>query len=218
MRPRPAGAPANTVFTILSSGRLVDKKGFGVLIDSCAVLKSRGRGFRCVIAGDGPLEAPLRARIREHGLEGVVELTGKPLKQEEIPEFMHTGDAYALACVWAADGDVDGLPQMLMEAMACGLPAVSTDLVGIPDLIYDGRTGLLVKAGDVAALAGALERLMDDRELAARLADAGRRRILETFDIRTSLDPLIERFRARLGDGAVPRPSVATAAHQEAAA
>ena len=207
MTPRPAGAPANEVFTILSSGRLVEKKGFALLLDACAVLKSRGRRFRCVIGGDGPLEPSLRARIARHGLEGVVEMTGKPLKQEEIPAFMHTGDAYALPCVWASDGDVDGLPQMLMEAMACGLPAVSTDLVGIPDLIEDGKTGLLVKTGDVAALAGALERLMDDRALAGRLADAGRRRILADFDIQTSLDPLIRLFRARLESA--PRPIAA---------
>jgi colanic acid/amylovoran biosynthesis glycosyltransferase len=80
---------------------------------------------------------------------------------------MHGGDVYVLPCVWAADNDVDGLPQMLMEAMACGLPAISTRLVGIPDLIRDGETGLLVEANDAAGLADAIARLMHDRELAA---------------------------------------------------
>ena len=195
--PRLEGAP----FTILSSGRLVEKKGFDRLIDACGALRERGREFQCVIAGDGPLLESLQQRIERQGLQGVVKMTGKPLKQEDIPAFMHTGDAYALACVWAPDGDVDGLPQMLMEAMACGLPAVSTDLVGIPDLIEDGVTGLLVPTEDVEALAGALERLMDDAELRQRLAAAGRQRVLEVFDIQTSLEPLLRLFRERLETG-----------------
>jgi colanic acid/amylovoran biosynthesis glycosyltransferase len=195
--PRPDGAP----FTILSSGRLVEKKGFDRLIDACGILRQRGREFRCVIAGDGPLLESLQQRIEQQGLQSLVEMAGKPLKQEDIPAFMHNGDLYALACVWAPDCDVDGLPQMLMEAMACGLPAVSTDLVGIPDLIEDGRTGLLVPAEDVEALAGALERLMDGAGLRQRLAAAGRQRVLEAFDIQTSLEPLLRLFRERLETG-----------------
>jgi glycosyltransferase involved in cell wall biosynthesis len=93
---------------------------------------------------------------------------------------------------------MDGLPQMLMEAMACGLPVVSTRLVGIPDLVVDGETGLLVSPGDVAALASALERLARDPELSAALASAGRERVVERFDLRSCLEPLLERFRAHL--------------------
>ena len=82
---------------------------------------------------------------------------------------MDAGDVYCLPCVWAADNDVDGLPQMLMEAMACGLPAVSTRLVGIPDLIRDGDTGLLVDPNDAQALADALMRLGQDDDACPRL-------------------------------------------------
>jgi glycosyltransferase involved in cell wall biosynthesis len=193
-RVRPEGAP----FHILSSGRLVEKKGFHILIRACGLLKARKFDFQCTIAGSGPLEADLRAQISAAGLEAEMHMTGEALKQEDIPAFMGQGDAYALPCVWAADNDVDGLPQMLMEAMACGLPAVSTRLVGIPDLVIDGETGLLVAPEDPAALADALMRLENDPDFATRLAQQGRERVITVFDLDTCLDPLLDQFRAQL--------------------
>jgi glycosyltransferase involved in cell wall biosynthesis len=193
-RKRDRGQP----WHILSSGRLVEKKGFADLIRACAILRDRGLAFRCTIAGSGPDEADLRAQIAAAGLDDLVVLTGQALKQEDIPDFMATGDVYALPCVWASDNDVDGLPQMLMEAMACGLPAVSTRLVGIPDLIRDGETGLLVEPNDPQALADALMRLEADENLADDLSRAGYRHLVDKFDLDRCLDPLLEEFRARL--------------------
>lgn len=193
-RTRPDGTPVH----ILSSGRLVAKKGFPVLIDACALLRDRGFAYHCTIAGSGPDEAALRAQITAAGLEGHITLTGDALKQEDIPTFMYSGDIYTLPCLWAEDNDVDGLPQMLMEAMACGLPAVSTDLVGIPDLIRDGETGLLVAPKDTAALADALQRMAEDDTLAKTLADAGRRHLIDRFDLDTCLHALIDQYRKRL--------------------
>lgn len=190
--------PADSAIRIRSSGRLVEKKGFARLIDACRVLADRGVAFECRIAGSGPLEAPLNEQIKTLGLEQRVAITGEALKQEHIPDFMHGGDVYCLPCVWASDNDVDGLPQMLMEAMACGLPAISTRLVGIPDLIIHDETGLLVEPNDVAGLADAIVTLGRDRELAARLAEAGRRRVTEVFEIETCLQPLIDAFRRQL--------------------
>jgi colanic acid/amylovoran biosynthesis glycosyltransferase len=184
---------------ILSSGRLVEKKGFTNLIEACKVLKQRGLAFQCTIGGSGPLESTLRQQIAQSNLEDCVHMTGQLLKQEDIPQFMHSGNVYCLPCVWAADGDVDGLPQMLMEAMACGLPAISTRLVGIPDLIQDQQTGLLVEPKNVDALANALQTLLEDTELADRLAVQGRNRVLETFNFDTCLEPLINLFRLNLG-------------------
>ena len=192
--PRTPGAPLR----ILSSGRLVEKKGFDVLIEALAILKSRGIGFHATIGGSGPLEAELRALIAAKDLGDVITLTGEALKQEEIPTFMSEGDVYVLACQRAPDGDIDGLPQMLMEAMACDLPAVSTDLVGIPDLIRDGETGLLVPPEDPPALADALARLDADPALGDRLAEAGRAHVKADFDLPSCLDPLIARYRAKL--------------------
>lgn len=193
-RTRKPGEP----FHILSSGRLVGKKGFPVLIEACKSLNRQNFDFRCTIGGSGPDEAALRAQIAEAGLEDRVTLTGEALKQEDIPDFMAAGDVYCLPCVWAADNDVDGLPQMLMEAMACGLPAVSTRLVGIPDLVIDGQTGLLVDPGDAEALAGALMRLAGDDALATRLADAGHTHVTKIFDLNTCLAPLLDRYRKAL--------------------
>jgi colanic acid/amylovoran biosynthesis glycosyltransferase len=196
--PRPRPPREGRRVRILSSGRLVEKKGFAHLVDACRILADRGIDFECVIGGDGPLEKPLREQVARLGLEDRVSLTGKPLTQEELPSFMHGGDIYVLACVWASDGDVDGLPQMLMEAMACGLPAVSTRLVGIPDLIEDGKSGVLVEPGDPKALADALETLIRDEHLSSTLAAAGERRVRERFEIEAALQPLIRLFRAKL--------------------
>lgn len=185
-------------FRILSSGRLVEKKGFEWLIRACERLRERGIDFECSIAGSGPLEAALRQQIDAAKLSDRVTLTGKPLNQEDIPDFMASGDVYCLPCVWASDDDVDGLPQMLMEAMACGLPAVSTRLVGIPDLVIHERTGLLVEPKQADELALALERLLLDPELARRLAAAGRELVTKDFDLSNCLKPLLDQFRAHL--------------------
>jgi glycosyltransferase involved in cell wall biosynthesis len=183
---------------ILSSGRLVAKKGFPILIEACGLLRARGLDFRCTIAGSGPDEGALRDQIAKAGLDDIITLTGEAIKQEDIPAFMYSGDVYTLPCVWAADNDVDGLPQMLMEAMACGLPAVSTDLVGIPDLVIDGETGLLVAPENAVALTDALERLAQDEELSQTLASSGYRHLIDKFDLQTCLEPLILKYKARL--------------------
>lgn len=195
--PRNASARGE-ILKIRSSGRLVEKKGFEYLIQACRILKDQGVKFQCTIAGSGPLESQLRQLVVRLELNESVELTASPLKQEAIPEFMHGGDVYCLPCVWAADNDVDGLPQMLMEAMACGLPAVSTRLVGIPDLVIDGQTGLLVEPRDPVMLAKAIMKLRDP-DLAASLAEAGRQHVIDHFEIETALVPLITEYRRRLG-------------------
>jgi len=192
-------------FRILSSGRLVEKKGFEYLIDACRLLADCGEQFECVIAGSGPLERDLRARIETRGLGDRVKMTGKAIKQEEIPAFMHSGDIYCLPCLWAKDNDVDGLPQMLMEAMACGLPVISTRLVGIPDLVIDGETGLLVEPRNAEQLADAIVSLKNDPERAASLAKAGRDWVVKQFDISNCLEPLLNEFRSRLQPSATVR-------------
>lgn len=189
---------ADEPFRILSSGRLVGKKGFPVLIEACRILMAKGFDFHCTIEGSGPDEAMLRDLISAAKLEDSVTLTGTALKQENIPEFMSQGDVYALPCVWAADNDVDGLPQMLMEAMACGIPAVSTRLVGIPDLVINEETGLLVEPNDAEALADALLRIANDPDLATRLSRAGRAHVENEFDLNTCLTPLLDRYKTAL--------------------
>ncbi len=193
-RQREAGQP----YHILSSGRLVEKKGFADLIRACAILRDRGVDFRCTIAGSGEDETILRTQIAAAGLSDRVTMTGEALKQEDIPGFMATADVYALPCVWASDNDVDGLTQMMMEAIGCGLPAISTRLVGIPDLVKDEETGILVAPNDPEALANALQRLESDPDLADRLAEDGYRHLVDTFDLDRCLEPLLDKFRAKL--------------------
>lgn len=186
-------------YHILSAGRLVEKKGFDVFIRAIGILRDRGVNARATIAGSGPLEARLRARIAQMGLDDIITLTGTAIKQEDIPAFMEGGDVYALHCVWASDNDVDGLPLMLMEAMACGRPSVSTRIVGIPDLVIHEKTGLLVEPDDNAeALADALQRVLENPELAAELVGNANKHLKETFDLKSCLEPLLNEYRARL--------------------
>jgi len=197
--PPPAGnRSAASDFHLVASGRLVEKKGFKYAIEACRLLLDEGLSMRLTIAGSGPLEAELREQVRALGLDDQIQITGEALMQEKITELMHSADAYCLPCVWASDDDVDGLPQMLMEAMACGVPAVSTRLVGIPDLVIDEETGLLAPPEDAVELAACIRRIHDDPELARRFAAAGRQHVLEHFDLRTCLQPLIEIFNAEL--------------------
>ena len=179
---------------LISSARLVDKKGFKYLISACKNLEKKGIDFNCTIGGDGPLLNELEYQIQQLHLGHRITLTGRPLLQEDIPNFMRGGDIYCLPCVWADDGDVDGLPQMLMEAMACGVPVVATKLVGIPDLIVDGETGLLAEPNNTNDLTAKLQQLIDDKSLRSTLAANGRQQVEDQFDLANCLNPLFEKF------------------------
>jgi len=183
---------------IVSVGRLVEKKGFHILVDACRLLKDKGADFECIIAGNGPMEDALKAKVASLGLDAFVDITGKPVLQEDLPAFLSQADIFAQPCVWSKDNDVDGTPRTLMEAMACGLPSVSTNLVGIPDIIVDGKSGILVEPNDPVQLADALYRLMKDHALACRLAADGRRHIEDKFNLETCLEPLVEIFTSKL--------------------
>jgi glycosyltransferase involved in cell wall biosynthesis len=196
--------PTDGIIHIRSSGRLVEKKGFIYLIEACRILADRKVSFECTIAGSGPLEKELRDAIDRLGLSDRMTLTGEILKQEDIAAFAHSGTVYCLPCVWASDNDADGLPQMLMETMASGLPAISTRLVGIPDLIIDGKTGLLVEPNSAEQIADAIERIAGDGDLARRLVKAGRDHIIQHFELENALKPLIDLYRQQL-DAAVLR-------------
>ncbi len=190
-----SGAGTSTgLVRLISAARLVDKKGFKYLISACKYLDQQGIDFSCTIAGDGPLHNELQYQIQQLHLGHRVTLTGRPLLQEEIPNFMRRGDIFCLPCVWAADGDVDGLPQLLMEAMACGVPVISTKLVGIPDLVVDGETGLLAQPNSTDDLSSKLRQLIEDPSLRSHLAAKGRQRVEQQFDLSSCLNPLFEKF------------------------
>jgi colanic acid/amylovoran biosynthesis glycosyltransferase len=175
-------APVKRPPTVISVGRLVEKKGFGLLVDACQLLAKRGRTFRCLIIGSGPLEEALRERITRLGLRDTVELVG-PRPQEEVMRLVQDSAVFAAPCVVGADGDRDGMPTVLLEAMALGTPCVSTDVTGIPEVLRDGETGLMVPQHDALAVADAVERLLKDAILCDRLATAARRLMEHEFDI-----------------------------------
>lgn len=169
-------------FRVVSVGRLVEKKGFDILVDAIEQLVDRGVELEVAIAGeDGDHGDAIRRRITEKGLDDVITLVG-PLSQQELFEEYRRSSVFALACRITDDGDRDGIPNVLMEAMATGLPVISTDVSGIPELVVDGENGLLVEPESPAALADAIARVAKDPALAASLGSAGRATIAAGFD------------------------------------
>jgi len=189
----PYRSPAERGPVIIGVGRLVEKKGFLDLIEACALLRSREEPFTCRLIGTGPLEGGLRRRIEEHALADRVMLLG-PRPQAEVVREVQSAAVLAAPCVVGADGDRDGLPTVLLEAMALGTPCIGTPVTGIPEAVVDDHTGLLVPEHDPPALARALSRLLNDSSLRVRLAEAARRRIEAEFDIRRNAGRLRELF------------------------
>lgn len=174
---------------ILGVGRLVEKKGFSYLVQACRLLQDWERPFKCFIVGDGPERASLAQQITTHGLQDRVILVGSQ-SQEWVLGTMKRATVLVLPCVISRTGDRDGLPTVLLEALAVGLPAISTTLVGIPEIIKHGRTGLLVPPEDPASLAKAIEEILAHPTLQERLGREGRLKAEECFDIRKNVPVL----------------------------
>ena len=179
---------------IISIGRLIEKKGFHDLIEACRVLCERGVGFRCEIIGEGPLESSLRDQITAAGLTTLVTLTG-PLPQGEVIKRLACSALFVLPCVAEVGGGMDNLPTVVMEAMAAGLPVISTALGGVPEMVRDGITGLLVPEHQPVVLADALAQILADQRLARSLGEAGRQRAAELFAIDKSAEALRALFQ-----------------------
>jgi len=175
---------------VLSVARLVEKKGLEDLIAAAALLRRRGRRFMVEIIGEGPLRSTLQAQVRAFGLEGVIALAGAR-SQETVCLAYRRASVFALPCKVAGNGDRDGIPNVLLEAVASGVPVVSTPVSGIPELIESGRQGLLVEPAQPVMLADALERILSSPELSSRLAGAARARLEAHF----SLDRSAARLR-----------------------
>lgn len=179
---------------ILAVGRAAEKKGYRHLLDALALLEERDITWTCRIIGDGPKLADLIRQREELGLVPL-ELMGAQ-QQDVIKRLLAEADVFVLPCVVAADGDIDGIPVSLMEAMATGCPVVSTRVSGIPELIEDGRTGLLADPGDPVGLADAFERLARDPSLASGLSTAGREKVEREFNLRLEVLKLRDFFRS----------------------
>lgn len=190
---------------ILSVGRLVEKKGFPYLVEACRRLKDKGHQFRCrIVGGMGADSDRVRALIGELQLDDVVTLS-QAVTQEELTRIYQQATIFALPCQVLDNGDRDGIPNVLVEAMATEMPVVSTAVSAIPELIEDGVTGLLAPQKDAAALAAAIEELLNDAELRRRLGKAARRKVCQLFDAGNNIAGLHRLFLPCLGIASAPR-------------
>ena len=187
--PRPQ--PEAGVFTLLCVGRLVAAKGQHVLVDAVQHLVAEGRRVLLILVGDGPDRPSLEAAVADAGLQVHVEFAGA-VDQGRIRDYYRQAHAFVLASF------AEGIPVVLMEAMAMEIPCVSTRITGIPELIRDGEDGLLVPAADVEALAAAIARLQDDPDEARRLGGNGRRRVCDSYHLPRNIERLASIFTRRI--------------------
>jgi glycosyltransferase involved in cell wall biosynthesis len=181
-------------FRIFALGRLVPKKGFDVLLRAVARLRDQGLAFHCTLGGDGPERDRLQEIIREESLEACVTLPGS-IANRDLPRWLGGADVLVLPCRIDADGDRDGIPVVLMEAMSAGICVVSGDLPAIRELVEEGVTGRLIAPGDVGALVTVLESLAADPDQRRELGARGRKRVEEEFSTGVNIDRLLLSFR-----------------------
>jgi glycosyltransferase involved in cell wall biosynthesis len=191
-------------FTIVGIGQLDPRKGFHVLIDACHHLARQGISFRCQILGEGGERKRLEALIRRYNLMEHVFLPGK-VYQEELRQVLNRADVSVLPCVRDESGELDGIPVVLMEAMAMKIPTVSTRISGIPELIDHGRNGWLTTPGDSVELADALKHLKDNPELRDRLGKAARESVVHEFNIYKSAEAMAALFEPLVMSSQVPK-------------
>lgn len=176
---------------ILSVGRLIEKKGHRYLIEACALLRDRGVDFAGTIIGDGPLRESLQAQIESLALGDRIRLTGA-LPFEEVRALFRCADVFALSCSPEADGGMDNFPTVIIEAMLHGVPVISTRLAGVPEMVEEKVTGVLLEESDSSALAEALETLINDRERSRAMGAAGYQRVSERFSVAVTSQELLD--------------------------
>jgi len=175
----------NSVPRLVAVGRFVEKKGLDVLLRACAVLKQRQVSFHCLLIGDGPEMGRLQSLVAQLDLGDEVHFTGA-IPSDGVRSYLAPHTVAVAPSVYARDGERDGIPTILVEAMACGVPAVASAISGIPELIDDGECGLLVPERDEHRLASAIETVLLDPDLRARFRRSGRRKVLREFDVQVN--------------------------------
>ena len=197
---------------VAAVGRLVEKKGFGDLLTAVAALVADGREIHLDLVGTGPLETALREQVRSLGLADVVTMHGA-LPQSRVREIVAGADVFAAPCIIGADGNRDGLPTVLLEALALGTPSVSTPVTGIPEIVRHEETGLLVPESDPSALAAAIARPVDEPAESVHRALAARELLEADFDFRDHAVTLQSIFVRAIGSraaGATSERQIAT--------
>jgi glycosyltransferase involved in cell wall biosynthesis len=182
---------------ILSVGRLVPKKGFCYLLDACASLREQGQAFECVIVGGGPLAAELQEQVDRLQLNEHVQLAGA-VPFEEVQRQMRQASVFVMPSIVLENGDRDGIPNVLIEAMALGIPPVATNVSGLPEPVVNEQTGLLVPPHDVMAITKAVARLLNEPELCRALGDNARQRVAELFGPDQTADKIVALFQEKV--------------------
>jgi glycosyltransferase involved in cell wall biosynthesis len=178
---------------LVSVGQLKEKKGFTYLISACKLLKDRGYDFRCEIIGEGPLRSVLEEQIHRDGLDDDIVLLGAQPHEVVIKKYQ-SGTVFVLPCILSADGDRDGIPNVILEALAMELPVISTHHSGIPEVVEDGFNGLLVPPTEPQPLSDALAALLDDPMSRISFGRNGRMKIKELFSVESNVDKLLKEF------------------------
>jgi len=209
--PQPVSATRAEPLRVCAVGRLVPKKGFADLVEAVRILVSSGIDVEVELAGDGDERERLTEQIERLGLADRIRLLG-PLTQAEVRELLARSDVFAAPCIEAADGNIDGLPTVVLEAMACGTPVVATAVSGLPEVVHDGVTGILLPPGDPASLAVALRGIAQGEVDIVALSRGARTLIEEQFDSRAQAAVL-----AAWQSGPVPASGVRLADQEGAA-
>jgi glycosyltransferase involved in cell wall biosynthesis len=205
---RPRQRQPNERFTLLCVASLREYKGHRYLLEACARLREDGLAFECLLVGDGEDRPEVEGLIARLGLSQHVRLLGRQ-PRDKVSRLMAQADLLIMPSVVTRNGQMEGIPVALMEALASQTPVVATRISGVPELVEDERTGLLVPEKDGEALAAAVLRLAGDAELARRLAVAGRAKVLEEFSLPKNVDKLL---RVLAGTSRVPAPAGSGAA------
>ncbi|MCK5850360.1 MAG: glycosyltransferase [Kiritimatiellae bacterium] len=178
---------------ILAVGRLVEKKGFGILLKACAVLKSRGCTFTCMLVGDGPQRQRLESISADCELGGLVTFAGETIGKK-LTNIFNQSAVLVMPSICTASEDVDGIPNVILEGMAVGIPVVSTDASSANEAVTDGKNGFIVPAGNPSALADKIEILLTNKSEAISMGKHGRQIVREKFNADTNIETLIKLF------------------------
>lgn len=204
---RPSRTRPDDIPLVLVVARLVEKKGLPHLLTALDILRKRGRRLRAEIIGDGPMRVALESQARSLGLEDMVTFLGAQ-PHEKVCQTYRNATLFVLPCTVAENGDRDGIPNVLLEAMASGLPVISTEISGIPELIEPEGDGLLVPPNDPGKLANAMERILASPELGERLAHTARAKIEAQFSLDHGTAELLAAFQYRITDNEpLPQPT-----------
>ena len=192
-------------FTIVCVGSLEEKKGHRFLIEACSILRLQGMEFQCLLVGDGDKRAELETLIEQNNLTDDVHLLGWQTRQQ-IRELIGSANVMVLPSITTSTGKQEGIPVALMEALAMQVPAIATQISGIPELIEDNNNGLLVTESDARAIADAISRLYSDPVLQNSLGVEGRKKVQEEFDLQKNVFKLGQLITASISRAETASP------------